>query len=118
MISPRYLATKNKATAAIVKYGAPIEVYRAGAVVDPIEGGAGDETLVGTAHALMTNYSIGITDGERIKPGDKQFLVAADFELKDADRIVAGAEPWAAVLVREVNPDGTGAIISKVQCRR
>lgn len=117
MISARYLSSKDRATAAITKYGALIRVYRAGPV-DPVEGGAGDETLVGTAHALMTNYSIGITDGERIKPGDKQFLVAADFEVKDADRIVAGSEPWSAVLVREVNPDGTGAIVSKVQCRR
>lgn len=117
MISTRYMASKNSATVAIAKYGAPIKVYRPVAV-DPIEGGAGEPTLVGNAHALMTNYSIGVTDGERIKPGDKQFLVAADFEIKDADRIVAESEPWSAVLVREVNPDGSGAIVSKVQCRR
>lgn len=117
MISQRYLATKDRATQAITKYGTVIQVYKH-PEVDPVEGGAGEPVFVGYAHALITNYSIGVTDGERIKPGDKQFLVAADFPIEEAHRIVANSQVWAAVLVREVNPDGTGAIVSKVQCRR
>lgn len=118
MAHPDYISAREDAVAAIVEYGTAAEVYMPG-VHDPIEGGSTPAVLVGPAHVLVTEYSDRATDGERIKPGDKSFLMVADFAISGEHIIRLNGVDWAVQRVREVNPDASPlAILSKVQVRR
>lgn len=118
MTQASFIRARSKAAAKIQQYGGPIAVLRTSGVVDPVEGTVGEPVQVMTGHALQTNYTKTATDGERVKPGDKKFLVVVNGRLQDEDQIVMGGVTWYIKDIKDIQPDGDYLIMSTVQVRR
>ena len=118
MTQASFIRARSKAAAKIQQYGGPIVVMRASGTIDPIEGTTGEPVQVMTGHALQTNFTNSATDGERVRPSDKKFLVVVNGRLQDEDQIVMGDVTWYVKDIKDVQPDGDYLIMSIVQVRR
>ena len=118
MTQASFIRARSKAAAKIQQYGGPIVVLRASGAVDPVEGTVGEPVQVMTGHALQTNFTNSATDGERVRPSDKRFLVVVDGHLQGEDQIVMGGVTWYVKDIKDIQPDGDYLIMSTMQVRR
>lgn len=113
-----YKPYADKANGKLAKYGATIEVHRAGKQVYNPETNSytnSGETFSGKAVQML--YDQRDIDGTNIKKGDVKFLAQLPKRPQSNDTVTFGGKTYTVINADPLNPDGTVDIIVYIQAR-